>query len=116
MQVSIEVNLGTFAADVQAEMKKLQRSVNRDIQSAGLMCLSLAQDACPVDSGNLKASLHYERGDMTCSVGTAVKYAPYVELGHHTHSGSWVPAQPFLFPAYQQASKKLQEQCIKKYS
>jgi len=65
-----------------------------------------------VVSGTLVGSItHEKRGISTVAVGTNVKYAPYVELGHHQKPGryvpaikkrlvrSYVPAKPFLRPA-----------------
>jgi len=65
-----------------------------------------------VVSGTLVGSIAHEpRGISTVAVGTGVKYAPYVELGHHQQPGryvpaikkrlvrSYVPAKPFLRPA-----------------
>lgn len=54
---------------------------------------------------------HQKVDDHTVAIGTEVKYAPYVELGHHQQPGryvpaigkrlvrSWVPAKPYLRPA-----------------
>lgn len=54
---------------------------------------------------------HEQRDENTVAIGTEVKYAPYVELGHHQEPGryvpaigkrlvrSWVPPKPFLRPA-----------------
>lgn len=90
--------LDDLLANVQAEVDKL-------VQSAGLMCEAEAKTNCPVDTGNLKASIHYENtGPMSCSVGTAVEYAPYVELGTYK-----MRAQPYLFPAFQKATATLQD-------
>lgn len=54
----------------------------------------------PIDTGRLVKSLEtdYEmtpRG-LTGRWGSDVDYAPHVEYGHVTSSGSHVPAQPFL--------------------
>ena len=37
--------------------------------------------------------------ESTEVIGTNVEYAPYVELGHHTASGSFVAGRPYLRPA-----------------
>lgn len=65
-----------------------------------------------VRSGVLIGGISHEpRGEDTVAIGTNVKYAPYVELGHHQQPGryvpaikkrlvrSYVPAKPFLRPA-----------------
>ena len=80
-----------------------------------------AKALCPVDTGNLRASLHtavtVEGGAVVGSVGTAVHYAPYVEFGTgaagagspsppkspkisgYRHDWRGNQAQPFLYPA-----------------
>ena len=65
-----------------------------------------------VDTGNLRSSIaHKQVSKNTEAIGSAVEYAPYVELGHHQTPGryvpaikkrlkaSWVPGKPFLRPA-----------------
>lgn len=54
---------------------------------------------------------HEQRDENTEVIGTGVKYAPYVELGHHQEPGRYVPAigkrlkasfvqgKPYLRPA-----------------
>lgn len=37
--------------------------------------------------------------DVTAYAAVAMNYAIFVELGHHTRSGSFVPAQPAFYPA-----------------
>lgn len=34
--------------------------------------------------------------DMTAIVGAAANYSIFVDMGHHTRSGSFVPANPFF--------------------
>ena len=61
---------------------------------------SYAKKLCPVDTGRLRNSITHQRFDAhTEVIGTNVEYAPYVELGHHTQSGSKVAARPYLRPA-----------------
>ena len=61
---------------------------------------SYAKRLCPVDTGNLRNSItHQQVNDHTEIIGTNVAYAPPVELGHHSPSGSLVAARPFLRPA-----------------
>ena len=77
------------------EQKKAQA-----LEIIGGKAESYAKQLCPVDTGNLRNSITHVRYDAnTEAVGTNVEYAPYVELGHHTSSGSLVAAKPFLRPA-----------------
>lgn len=41
-------------------------------------------------------------GPDDSTVGVAANYAVYVNYGHHTRSGSWVPPQPFWDDAVEQ--------------
>ena len=84
------------------------------IQQAGVDCEKYAKQACPVGTpesthkkgyrgGTLRRSIRYKRqGEFSCSVGTNVVYAPFVEFGT-----SKMRAQPFLYPAYQRAMSEL---------
>lgn len=51
-----------------------------------------AEGGTPVDTGELRTSLHQE-GD---TVGYTKSYAPHVEYGHRTANGGWVPGQHYL--------------------
>ncbi len=113
MSVTISGQAQVLAA-MNLAVAGLTDATDRAIQSAGLACEADAKGRCPVDTGRLRASIEYQRtGLCECQVGTNVSYAPYVELGHHTRSGSWVPAQPFLFPAYAQAVSDLKDTLVK---
>lgn len=68
-----------------------------------------AKDIVPVDSGNLRSSIHglVEDGntkEITGKVATSTEYAPYVEFGT-----SKMGAQPFLWPALRLNQKRIQK-------
>ena len=61
-----------------------------------------AKQLCPVDTGNLRNSITHEQESENVEViGSPVEYAPFVEFGHHTASGSKVAEQPYLRPAFE---------------
>lgn len=93
--------------DLNAWLQQKTQEIDQAIQGAGINTEAGAKQACPVDTGRLRASIAYTPDTLACSVGTNVEYALPVELGHHTRSGSFVPAQPFLFPASVQAGQEL---------
>ena len=86
-----------------------------------------AKQLCPVGTpestgipgyvgGTLRNSITHEQYDKNTEVvGTNVKYAPWVELGHHTVSGSFVAPKPYIRPAAENHSeeyRKVIEACL----
>jgi len=82
-------------------MPQLAGNVNNALKTAltqaALRVQGSAKDLCPVDTGNLKASISHEVGDDEARVGTNVEYAPYVEMGTVK-----MAAQPYLYPGLHQ--------------
>ena len=119
--------------------------------SIGMLVSDNARDMCPVKTGLLHNSITYAiggqapeiteytsddgtesgkytgtaptdtEGAVTVYIGTNVKYAPYVELGHKQEPGrfvwaikkrlkrSWVPGKPFLRPALEGYRKEIEQ-------
>lgn len=95
MTVNINVRPG-FGADVDAACR-------RALEICGGKAETYAKLRCPVDTGNLRNSItHQMDGDRAVLIGTPVEYAPYVELGHHTPSGSYVSPKPYIVPALEE--------------
>lgn len=70
-----------------------------------------AKDVCPVDTGNLRASIHTEIEPLKGEVGTNVEYATYVECGTR-----YQDAQPYLEPAYLKNKDKIADGIKKELS
>lgn len=93
----------------------VDRAFARAAEIIGGKCESYAKKLCPVDTGNLRNSITHsfgvENGNTVVYVGSAVSYAPYVELGHTQEAGRYVAAigarlvadyvegKPYLRPA-----------------
>ncbi|MBE5801694.1 MAG: hypothetical protein E7319_05330 [Clostridiales bacterium] len=77
--------------------------------------LTQAQALCPVDSGELRQSLHLRMSDaQTGAAGEVVADAPhasYVEMGTFLR-----PAQPFLQPALAQVRPRVTAMLIRQLS
>lgn len=77
-----------------------QAAKARALEIIGGRAETYAKRECPVDTGNLRNSItHQQYDENTEVIGTNVEYAPFVELGHHTRSGSYVTGKPFIRPA-----------------
>ena len=94
-----------------------QAARNRALEIIGGKAESYAKKLCPVDTGRLRNSItHQQMDDNTEMIGSNVEYAPYVELGHHTSSGTHVAGKPFLRPAAEDHGaeyRKIIENCMK---
>lgn len=67
----------------------------------------IAQSNAPVDTGFLRDSITPTMtDDFTGNVTVGAYYGIYVEMGHHTRSGSYVPPQPFFYPAVEEGRSR----------
>ena len=90
----------TFHSNAKQAKDAAKQAMMIGLEICGGVAESYAKRLCPVDTGNLRNSItHQQINDHTEVIGTNVEYAPYVELGHHTSSGSLVAPRPFLRPA-----------------
>lgn len=110
MQVNITLSgMPQIQQNMQAWLANFRTEVDGRIQEAGINTQAGAKQACPVDTGRLRASIQYIPGILKCRVETNVNYAWFIENGHFTRNHkSFVAARPFLFPAW----NREQKQCI----
>lgn len=90
-----------------------QRLLDRCANAA----LSFQKATCPVDTGSLVRHLEIDMPSPDVRrIGVlrphppltdATKYVRYVEEGHESRAGNWVPAQPFIRPSTNAARKGL---------
>lgn len=103
-------------ANVLAHLK--QRAVDK-LELIGEFGEGVAKQICPVDTGNLRGSIHHEVNEdgMYVRIGTPVEYAAYVEFGtgEKAENGNGKPgfpgqkAQPFLRPILMDHKKEIQQ-------
>ena len=106
------LNAVVFA--MEGELNRRKTKTGNIVQTAGIMTEGDAKQACPVDTGRLRASIHYEKIDtLHCSVGTNVNYAADVEYGHRTRGESTVAPRPYLIPAFIKNREEMLAQCQK---
>lgn len=83
---------------------KMKSELQDVIDKAAATCEAEAKQDCPVDTGNLRGSIHTTKGDLEDTVGTDVEYAPYVEYGTYK-----MGAQPYMQPGADAAMQKLNQ-------
>ncbi len=83
----------------------MRRQANDIIHQTGENTVTDTQknltDQGAVKTGRLRGSYQATQEDLASTVGSDVPYAPPIEFGHHTRSGSFVAARPALFPAFE---------------
>lgn len=125
MSVEFNSNLGEV-------LKGSEEAIARAAEIIGGMAESYAKELCPVDTGNLRNSITHttENNGKTVVIGSAVTYAPYVELGtgkyaeggggrqtpwrYQDKDGKWhttsgIPARPYLRPAVENHIRTYQD-------
>lgn len=105
-----------YTSNMAEVLSGLKQSIDRALEVCGGTAERHAKENLTknrsVQTGVLRNSItHQKADDYTMAVGTEVKYAPYVELGHHQQPGryvpaikkrlvsSWVAPKPYLRPA-----------------
>lgn len=102
--VRVDANKLLERIDEDAIKEAIQRAIVKG-------CLQIEADAkgyCPVDTGNLRASITTKIEELSGEVGTNVEYAEFVEMGTVKSA-----PQPFLYPALKQNQEKIKRE-IKK--
>lgn len=84
----------------------IESAIGVALEKIGLLAEKYAAKKCPVDTGDLRASITYEvdADDNAVYIGTDVEYAPHVELGTSRQK-----AQPFLRPAASEHGAKYRQ-------
>lgn len=84
-----------FSSNRAAVLSAVSDAKARALEIMGGKAETYAKQLCPVDTGNLRNSItHQQVDESTEAIGSAVSYAPMVELGTRRQR-----AQPYLRPA-----------------
>jgi HK97 gp10 family phage protein len=101
------INLSSLLSKL-TKLENIESEVKKGIQKGALRVEASAKDLCPVETGNLRASIKTEVAELEAAVGTNVNYAEYVELGTNK-----MAAQPYLYPALASNKQKILEDVAK---
>lgn len=93
-----------FSSYLSTVLNNCEDQVQSVIDKAAAVCEAEAKQDCPVDTGNLRGSIHTEKGKLEDLVGTDVEYAVYVEFGTRK-----MRAQPYMQPGADAAYQRLPE-------
>ena len=93
----------TITSRIKESQRRTHRAIEEAIKEASRDLVETEQRLAPVATGALRDSIHIEddsHGEPVVVVG--VIYGADVNFGHHTRSGSFVPANPFWSVAIEQ--------------
>ncbi len=84
--------------DLKRAHADLRRTALAIIQKLGDRIVAIAYELAPVDTGYYRASIHATPavGGSGLTVFISAPYALYIEVGHVTANGSYVPPNPVL--------------------
>lgn len=132
MEVKVE-GLNKLLKKLDGLGGSIPQSMQKAMLRGGAVFEAGAKEHCPVDTGQLRESIHTEaQSENTVTVGTNVQYAPYVEYGTgpkgdpsvpHTTKKSWryqdaegnwhtshgQPPQPYMRTAFAENEDKAVE-------
>jgi len=80
-------------------LNELKATLGEKLEETAEVVEIHASNDCPVDTGRLQESIdkRVDKEELTCTIGTDVEYAPYIEFGHKIkNSTKTVPPNPFL--------------------
>ena len=109
--LKVKSSISFFSNQSKVE-SAVQRATEKALEICGGKAETYAKLICPVRTGNLKNSITHEQSTQEVNtelIGSDVEYAPYVELGHMTSSGSFVSPKPYLKPAVENHKKEYQK-------
>lgn len=105
------VGLSTVIENLAKVTEETILAADAAVQRAAVHCTGYAQELSPVLTGRLRDGYEaYNNGECSSSCENWVEYALFVEEGHYTVAGTFVPPQPALMPAFLDASEELVEE------
>jgi len=130
MPANVTVNTEKAKAQLRAYAKNVNTSIQEIRRKAAVAIESAAKSEAPVDDGTLRASIHSTHNVSFSKVRVEADYAAYVEFGTGAKAEEYLssqspelreyarqffvsgkgrmPAQPFLFPAFEGVQVKMQ--------
>lgn len=86
-----------FKSNKKKVLSQIKQSKENALEQVGKFVKDKAAAKAPVDTGALKDSYLYEKGEDEVAIGSKIEYAGYVELGTSRQY-----AQPHLTPAFEE--------------
>ena len=101
MEIQISVDKSDITATIQAKIDEIKEKAAAALYEGGQLLATGIQDYMTendiVDTGLLRSTVEAEQvSDTEVQVAPHTDYAYWVEVGHHTRSGSFVPGRFYM--------------------
>jgi hypothetical protein len=111
--ISLRFEFSGFA-ETSAALKQMATNLIENVYASMVEVVSeaaaIARADAPVDTGNLRANIFAEPvGKTEVHLQSMAPYSGYVNYGHRTRSGSFIPPQPFFSAAVEYCKIHFQE-------
>lgn len=109
---SIQKFIADFDSKVNGqEMAQLMENVGKTVAE---LALNGVKKRTPVKTGALRRNwtggdMSYSGTSITITISNGIEYAPYIEDGHRTRGGGWVPGHFMLQDTMNEIDSKLNQ-------
>lgn len=108
------MNIDNYINDLSKSINNLDKSLKKVVKQSALEGTGIIKQKTAVDKGILRNGWQTEfTGDYEATIFNNVEYAPHIEYGHRTRSGSMVPAQPMISSSEEEILDKFKERTTK---
>ena len=97
MLIKFEIDTSNLDLDIA----KLENAISKEMEKTANKIERTAKELAPVDTGDLRRSIHVDGGGLEYDISTNVEYAPYMEYGtspHIIHGNPWLSWKGQQFP------------------
>lgn len=95
--MALKSRLGSIAGNVDGIIDRIGTKGAHDIEARAKQIMG---EKNIIDTGATVNSIAVTKvGDHAWRIGPSTDYALFLEVGHHTRGGSFVPARPYMGPA-----------------
>lgn len=94
---NIQISLGgvdKVLASFDAKESATKEILNNELNKFGLLTTNQAKRLAPVDEGNLRNKIIFEKSDLKVAVIVAADYAAYIEFGTRKFAAGYVASLP----------------------
>ncbi len=109
--MTVKWNDTNFRKEIKIRSRSMLQGVAEHVKNTSKTIIT---EKDIIDTGNLRRSIKFRTDDkdLIAWIGTNVKYAPFLELGHRTRGGTTVAPRSYLRAALDQLDQQTVDRII----